>query len=52
MIAIQIKKKKKIKIEGTRFTVLHAGCLNGFLAGCSFLLNSKNNDRLSSYHEG
>jgi hypothetical protein len=48
MIAIQIyKKKKKIKFEGTRFTVLHAGCSNGFLAGCSFLLNSKNNDEIT-----
>jgi hypothetical protein len=36
--------KKKINFEGARFTVLHAGCSDGFLAGCSFLLNSKNND--------
>jgi hypothetical protein len=29
----------KIKSEGTRFTVLHAGCHLGFAEGCGFLLN-------------
>jgi hypothetical protein len=29
---------KKIKNEGKRFTILHAGCNYGFLNGCSMLL--------------
>jgi hypothetical protein len=39
----------KIKSEGTRFTVLHAGCHLEFAEGCGFLLNSKNND--IDYHK-
>lgn len=39
----------KIKCEGKRFTVLHAGCHLGFLKGCDMLLGSGNNDR--DYHK-
>jgi hypothetical protein len=39
----------KIKSEGTRFTVLHAGCHLEIAEGCGFLLNSKNND--IDYHK-
>lgn len=39
----------KIKSEGKRFTILHAGSKFGFLEGCDLLLNSKNNDR--DYHK-
>jgi len=39
----------KIKPEGKRFTILHAGCNLGFLEGCDLLLDSKNNDR--DYHK-
>lgn len=40
---------RKVKNEGKRFTVLHAGCNLGFLDGCSFLLDSKVEDR--DYHK-
>lgn len=39
----------KIKSEGKRFTVLHAGTKFGFLEGCDLLLDSANNDR--DYHK-
>lgn len=39
----------KVKNEGRRYTILHAGCELGWLGGCDFLLNSKNNDR--DYHK-
>ncbi|KAJ3650029.1 hypothetical protein Zmor_021740 [Zophobas morio] len=39
----------KIKSEGSRFTILHAGCSTGSLDGCNNFLNSKNNDR--DYHK-
>ncbi len=38
----------KIKSEGKRFTILHAGSSSGFLDGCDFFLDSRNNDR--DYH--
>jgi hypothetical protein len=39
----------KIKSEGKRFTILHAGCRFGFLGGCDLLLDAANNDR--DYHK-
>lgn len=39
----------KIKGEGERFTVLHAGYEGGFLDGCGLLFSSGNNDR--DYHK-
>jgi hypothetical protein len=39
----------KVKSEGKRFTVLHAGCSDGFLDGCSLLLDTNINDR--DYHK-
>ncbi|EFA02786.1 hypothetical protein TcasGA2_TC008524 [Tribolium castaneum] len=39
----------KIKNEGKRFTILHAGCQFGFLEGCDLLLDTANNDR--DYHK-
>ena len=39
----------KIKPEGKRFTILHAGSKLGFLSGCDLLLDSDNNDR--DYHK-
>lgn len=39
----------KIRSEGKRYTILHAGCASGFLPGCDLLLDSDNNDR--DYHE-
>lgn len=39
----------KIKSEGKRFTILHAGSHFGFLEGCDLLLDSRNNDR--DYHK-
>ena len=41
--------QKNNKTEGKQFTVLHACCKYGFLDGCSFLLNSKNQDL--DYHK-
>jgi hypothetical protein len=38
-----------VKMEGKRFTILHAGCKDGFLNGCDYLLDAKNNDR--DYHK-
>ncbi len=38
----------KIKAEGKRFTILHAGSSSGFMDGCDFFLDSRNNDR--DYH--
>ncbi|EFA02787.1 hypothetical protein TcasGA2_TC008525 [Tribolium castaneum] len=35
----------KIKNEGKRFTILHAGCQFGFLEGCDLLLDAANNNR-------
>jgi hypothetical protein len=40
---------QKIKCEGKRFTILHAGCSTGFLKGCCLLLDSKCDDR--DYHK-
>lgn len=40
---------RKVKNEGCRFTVLHAGCNSGFLNGCSLLLDSKIDHR--DYHK-
>jgi hypothetical protein len=37
-----------VKMEGKRFTILHTGCKDGFLNGCDYLLDAKNDDR--DYH--
>lgn len=39
----------KIKEEGKRFTILHAGCASGFLPGCELILDTKNNDYTISF---
>jgi hypothetical protein len=39
----------RIRAEGKRFTVLHAGCASGFLEGCTFLLDNKIEHR--DYHK-
>lgn len=39
----------KIKNEGKRFTILHAGCSSGFLNGCSLILDNKIQHR--DYHK-
>nr|XP_022912390.1 uncharacterized protein LOC111423384 [Onthophagus taurus] len=39
----------KIKSEGDRFTVLHAGYRGGFLENCLLVFNSKNTDK--DYHK-
>jgi hypothetical protein len=39
----------KIKSEGKRFTILHAGSRFGFLGACDLLLDAANNDR--DYHK-
>jgi hypothetical protein len=31
-----------VKMEGKRFTISHAGCEDGFLNGCDYLLDAKN----------
>jgi transposase len=40
---------KTIKNEGKRFTILHAGCIYGFLDGCSMFLDSRIDHR--DYHK-
>jgi hypothetical protein len=39
----------KFKSEGKRFTILSAGCDQGFLPGCDIILDTKVNDR--DYHK-
>lgn len=39
----------KFKAEGKRYTIVNAGCDEGFLPGCDLILDSKINDR--DYHK-
>lgn len=39
----------RIRAEGKRFTVLHAGCNSGFLEGCSLILD--NDTQHKDYHK-